>query len=653
MELIKKFIDIKKEDVALAGGKGASLGEMTQIGFSVPPGFVILSSSFERFLTENNLRKKIDLILSTVNNKNVRSVEGASDKIRTLISKATVPADILLVIQKYFDNLDSTYVAVRSSATAEDSASTAWAGQLESYLNIDKKNLVENIKKCWASLFTARAISYRFENNLNKQNISVAVVVQKMVESEKSGVAFSIHPVTQDKNQIIIEAGFGLGEAVVSGQITPDSYVVDKHNFSTSSVVVKNQTKALYKKSGGGNEWKNLKGKGKKQVLSNEEITELAKLISKIEKHYGFSVDIEWAIEKNRLYIVQSRPITTLSLPRQEYRKIMTRPQNLIDCECWDEGERLMLPKKFKDLIFFDPLFIYTQNKAVAIYYNFTDPEQNLQPLIDFLEKNHTWIKREKIDFDNNCQKIREIIKNKLNDYIELNRLIKEIWPMIAVANVLGSTEFFKVSKKLRSLCIIVRNESDDVLHPAINYLTKLVSVLIFDKKFINQILYSEFEKNIIPPRAELKKRNNGWLYHNGKVVYDFERYFQENNIEIVNPSKHFGSIITGDIACKGFATGRVRIVFELSDLRKIKEGDVIVTPMTTPEMVPVLKKVSAIITDEGGITCHASITSRELGVPCIIGTVSATQILNNGDLVEVDASGGVVKILKTRNVKQ
>ncbi|NLC31523.1 MAG: hypothetical protein GX765_05745 [Candidatus Moranbacteria bacterium] len=649
MEFIRKFININKEDVALAGGKGASLGEMTRIGIPVPSGFVILSSSFEKFLTENSLRKKIDLILSGVNNKNIRSIELASEKIRKLILKATFPGDILIEIKKYFDDLGLTFVAVRSSATAEDSASTAWAGQLESYLNTDEKKLFENIKKCWASLFTARAISYRFENNLDKQNISVAVVVQKMVESVKSGVAFSIHPVTQNKNQIIIEAGFGLGEAVVSGQITPDSYVVNKQNFSTSSVVVKNQTKALCRKSSGGNEWKKIKEKGKKQVLSSEEITELAKLISKIEKHYGFAVDIEWAIEKDRLYIIQSRPITTLSLPRQEYRKIMTRPQNLIDCECWDEGERLMLPKKFKDLIFFDPLFIYVQNKAVTIYYNFTDPEQNLQPLIDFLEKNYSWIKREKIDFDNNCQKIREILKNKLNDHIELHKLIKEIWPLIAVANVLGSTEFFKVSKRLRSLCIIVRNESDDVLHPAINYLTKLVSVLIPDKKFINQILYSEFEKNIIPSRAELEKRNNGWLYHKGKIVYDFEKYYQKNNIEIVNPSKHFKNKITGDIACKGFARGRVRVVFELSDLRKIKEGDVIVTPMTTPEMVPVLKKVSAIITDEGGITCHASIISRELKVPCIIGTVSATQILNNGALVEVDASSGVVKILKIK----
>ena len=228
MELLRNFNNISKSDVSLAGGKGASLGEMTKVGISVPNGFVILSNAFEKFLEETDLNVEIETILDSVNHKEMHTVENASEKIKSLILQVEIPKDISAEIQKFFKNLNSKYVAVRSSATAEDSASAAWAGQLESYLNTTEQSLIENVKKCWASLFTPRAIFYRFEKGLHKQKIFVAVVVQKMVDSEKSGIAFSVHPVTQDKNQLIIEAGFGLGEAIVSGQIIPDSYVVEK-----------------------------------------------------------------------------------------------------------------------------------------------------------------------------------------------------------------------------------------------------------------------------------------------------------------------------------------------------------------------------------------------------------------------------------------
>ncbi len=310
---IKLFKDLSKNDVALAGGKGASLGEMTQGGIPVPPGFVILSTSFEKFLEENDLGIEIDSILYSVNHKKIHTVENASEEIRALILQAEIPKNIKLKIKKYFKKLNSKYVAVRSSATTEDSASAAWAGQLESYLNTTEKTLLENVKRCWASLFTPRAIFYRFEKNLHKQKISVAVVVQKMVESEKSGIAFSVHPVTQDRNQLIIEAGFGLGEAIVSGQITPDSYVVEKQPRRIIDKNIQTQTRGLYRAKIGGNEWRDIpKEKGKKQVLSDDDILALSEHILKIERHYGFPVDIEWAFEKSKFYIVQSRPITTL-----------------------------------------------------------------------------------------------------------------------------------------------------------------------------------------------------------------------------------------------------------------------------------------------------------------------------------------------------
>jgi len=325
MELIKTFKEITKSDTAIAGGKGASLGEMTQAGIPVPDGFVILSNAFERFIKETDLNVEIDAVLDEVDIKEVHTAENASEKIQAMILSKEMPEDIKKEILKFYKNLDCKFVAVRSSATSEDSASATWAGQLDSFLNTTKKTLLENVKKCWASLFTPRAIFYRFEKKLNKDKISVAVVVQKMVDSEESGIAFSVHPITQDKNQIIIEAGFGLGEAIASGSITPDSYTIDKQEFKILDINVNEQTNALYKKSKGGNEWKELGEKGKGQVLTEKEIIELSKLIVKIENHYGFPCDIEWAKEKNKFYIVQSRPITMLNLKYKKYKSKNTK----------------------------------------------------------------------------------------------------------------------------------------------------------------------------------------------------------------------------------------------------------------------------------------------------------------------------------------
>ena len=298
-------------DFSLAGGKGASLGEMTQAGIPVPAGFVILSSTFDRFISETKGKADIDAIVTYLDHKDIAAVEKASAKIKALILSKEIPSSLQKEILVAYDKLGSEFVAVRSSATAEDSASAAWAGQLDTFLNTTKKNLLENIKRCWASLFTPRAIFYRFENSLHHTTISVAVVIQKMINSEVSGIAFSVHPVTKDKNQMIIEAGYGLGEAIVSGQITPDSYVLEKNSLKLLNINVSVQSKGLFRSKKGGNEWKVLKDGGK-QKLSKKQIMDLAKLIMKIEKHYGFPVDVEWALEKETFYITQSRPITTL-----------------------------------------------------------------------------------------------------------------------------------------------------------------------------------------------------------------------------------------------------------------------------------------------------------------------------------------------------
>jgi len=313
MEYIKNFHNLDKNSVDEAGGKGASLGEMTQAGINVPPGFVVLSDAFEKFLIDTKLNVEIDAALDTVNHEEIHTIERASEKIHALVVGSEMPEDIGHSIIAAFHQLKGDLVAVRSSATAEDSSEAAWAGQLETFLNTSEETLLDNVKKCWASLFSPRAIFYRFEKGLHDKKISVGVVVQKMIQCEISGIAFSVHPVTQDRNQLIIEASYGLGEAIVSGQITPDSYVVDKEDWHFIDVHLSEQKKMMVKCKDGGTEWKDVPAsKSSKQVLTDEEIVKLSKIVVKIEKHYDFPVDIEWGMLDDELFILQSRPITTL-----------------------------------------------------------------------------------------------------------------------------------------------------------------------------------------------------------------------------------------------------------------------------------------------------------------------------------------------------
>lgn len=310
----KKFAELNKSSANIAGGKGASLGEMMQASIPVPDGFVILSTTFDQFIKDADLIQEIDAILYKVDHREMHTVESASEKIQGLVKNAVIPESISTEIEKQFKNLDAQYVAVRSSATAEDGQDHSWAGQLDSFLNTTEKDLLEKVQHCWASLFTPRAIFYRFEKGLHTTQISVAVVVQKMVNSEISGIAFSVHPVTEDRNQLIIEAGYGLGEAIVSGSITPDSYVVEKEPRKIIDINVATQTEALYRNLAGGNTWKNIhEPKASSQVLTETQILELSDIILNIEKHYGFPCDIEWAYESEKFYVVQSRPITTLN----------------------------------------------------------------------------------------------------------------------------------------------------------------------------------------------------------------------------------------------------------------------------------------------------------------------------------------------------
>jgi len=312
MRFVKDLEKIRAKDILIAGGKGANLGELIKIGMPVPEGFAISAKVFERFLEETDINVEIKAVLEKINMKDIESVEEASEILRNLILEKEMSEDLAKEILKAFDKLSAKFVAVRSSATAEDSKIDSWAGELETYLNTTREKLLENVKKCWASLFTPRAMFYRFQRKLNHKPVFVAVIVQKMVQSEVSGVCFTVHPVTKSKNQMIIEACWGLGEILVSGQITPDSYVIEKKSFKILDVNVQRQEKMIVLAKGGNKMIDIPVTKRKRQKLLKKQIKELAKLCLKIEENFKNPQDIEWALEKGKFYILQTRPITAL-----------------------------------------------------------------------------------------------------------------------------------------------------------------------------------------------------------------------------------------------------------------------------------------------------------------------------------------------------
>ena len=663
----KPFKNLSKTDTDSAGGKGASLGEMTQVGIQIPPGFVLLTNAFDRFLDETDLRQEVQSELDGVEQDKMHTVEHASERIQAMILKAKIPKDITEEIQKAFKKLNVKYVAVRSSATAEDSSTATWAGQLDSFLNTTEENLLENVCKCWASLFTPRAIFYRFEQNLHKQKISVAVVIQKMVESEKSGIAFSVHPVTQDKNQLIIEAGYGLGEAIVSGSITPDGYVVEKKPRRIIDKNINTQKRKLVRAENGGNEWRDmLKEKGEKPVLDGGQIMELTDLILKIEDHYKTPQDVEWAFEKSKFYITQSRPITTLGNKRSkieakiksEYHKVTNRSMVLLDCEIWDQAERIELPKIYDNCVAYDPVFVYKPKKAITVYYNFSDSHQDTSELIDYFsqKKNPFDISRKKFDKESKITS-KLTRSDEAEDFEPLFKSIIKIWPLISISISIGDQDDTKslAKQSLIKKCRKLRLENEDILHVSTEAILDKATYKVPDKykEWVGFLTYKEIQSGVLPTFVELKKRSTGYVYHKG-VLYsgeDIASYAQRKGFLIIEELATRNEVVknglNGTVAYAGKINGYVKIVFENKDINIVSEGDILVTPMTTPNLLPAMKKAVAFVTDEGGITCHASIIAREMGKPCIIGTKIATQVFKDGDLVEVDANKGVVSMLE------
>lgn len=438
MNYVKVFEKLGKEDIPIAGGKGANLGELTNAGIPVPPGFVITSETYNKFITKTGIINQINDMLNGLDINDTLELQKVADDIKNLIITTDIPDDIQRVIIEAYNalclkvDLDEVVVAIRSSATAEDLPDASFAGQQETYLNISGiDDVLENVRKCWASLFEARAIFYREENEFDHSKVLIAVVVQQMVDSEKAGVMFTVDPST-GAEEMLIEGAWGLGEGVVSGIVTPDTCRYDKINDKVKSYLVNTKKTMFTKDSKTGSTIQidvpdDLKDK---KVLEDSDIEQLVTLGRRIQKHYGAPMDTEWGVENGKVYMLQARPITTLDdIPE--------------DTPSLDDEERVIITR--------------------------------------------------------------------------------------------------------------------------------------------------------------------------------------------------------GLGASPGLVSGTVKVIKELDELDKILDGDILVTTMTTPDMVPAMKRANGIVTDEGGVTCHAAIISRELGIPCVSGTGEATSVLKENTKVTIDGKKGIV----------
>ena len=321
--------EIRKEDIISVGGKGASLGEMASLGLPVPRAFVVTAQAFRRFLVEADLEEKIFSSFERLDVEDNEALEKAADHAKQLVMNAKIPAILKEEIKKAYKKMsaEDLIVAVRSSATAEDLPDASFAGQQETYLNIrGVANLLESVQMCWASLYGARAIYYRAKQGFDDHTVNIAVVVQQLVHSEKAGVMFTSHPITGESNTII-EGSWGLGEAVVSGSVSPDKYVFDQRTEKVIDTLISNKKVEIISDGDHGTKLVDVApARQDAQVLSDAEVAKLGMYGKIAENHYGIPQDVEWGIVKGTIYILQSRPITTIGAKKEN--KSMSGPKS-------------------------------------------------------------------------------------------------------------------------------------------------------------------------------------------------------------------------------------------------------------------------------------------------------------------------------------
>ena len=589
------------------GGKANSLLYLASNNILVPKFFIISKDDYIQFLTDNNIYKKIEELFTKKKYK----------KIKDIIMKQDINSGLANKLALELPELNSHLYAIRSSASNEDGKDKSFAGQYDTFLNVRKEDIFLNIKKCFCSLYNDNVISYSDDFDI----YGINVIIQVMIDSDYSGVAFTVDPSSESDNYILIEMTEGLGEKLVSGKVIPNKFFVRKE---TGMIDLKIGELSL------------------DEVIFNRLILE----IEKTEKIYKCPMDIEYAIKDRKIYILQARPITARTILPKSFSLTLTRQKSLIDIELYYKGEYFGIKNITKNLYYFKPLFVYNNvDNNVSIYYNNTDLEELPNPMYYLLDiyfdktlKYYRKIKKD-IEYLNNT------INNKLEiDYRTYIDKIIEIYPFTSLGQLAG--HFNDTSKRVKDLLIEFREKYDYIIYKAVDYLVFKFKAILPDnyKEYIDFLLIDEIINSKLPSIESLENRKLGYIYYNNSlyVTTDYDKFFGDNNINIEEASN---SLLNGTFAYSSNTniTGRVCVILSDKDFNNFKRGDIIVTPMTSPKFLSLIKESKAIITDEGGTLSHAAIISRELKIPCLVGCTNATKNLSTGNMIEINKRGEII----------
>lgn len=603
------------------GGKGYSLLKMKLNGFKVPDFFIVSTKCFDAMMKDDKIRN------------NIKELYKKNDfvKIKEIIKSQTFSKTFSKKLQESFDLLNTKKVSVRSSGTFEDSSDKSCAGQFETFLNVERKDLEQRVKDCIASFFSANLKSY-MENEVITG--SIAVVVQKMINSEYSGVCFSTDYVEQNSNYCIIEVTRGLGDSLVSGIVTPSKYFVRKRPQYIDFIIGKN-------------------------LKIDPFILKIASQAKKIEKLYGVPMDIEYAIEKGKLYILQARPIVSTFKQIVPFGYIMSRPRPLFMLEIVQKQEYEGIKKLFNNLYWLKPLHIFKDGHYEE-YGNLYSLEENPFCMVKRIYDTDIISKNKIEEAYKACQTVEKMVQGQQKFNIDLFvKSFQTFGALNTVCNFLEHTTAtcdinIKIPKKKLNEIIKYREYFDNVKYDADDFIENEAKKYISHnlQKYIYFMTLDEVFKGKKVNVKSLEKRLQGFLFFD-KKLYEYSKLSQfckENNIKI-NFKKD--QIITGidtikgNVAFPGEVVGKAKIVYSVEDLKKVKKGDIIVSPMTVPTFIDAMKIAGAFVTDEGGTVCHAALIARELKKPCVVGTKNATVVLKDDMKICVDATNGIIKILK------
>lgn len=604
--------EIEKYDNArrLVGGKAFSLFKLCRLQISVPQFFVVSVDAFEKFLSLNGIKDVVERLAG----------KQEYGKISECIMNHEIPGCIWKEIEREFRKRGMEKVSVRSSALVEDGRKKSFAGQFDSFLSIKVSELEKTIRRCWSSYYNLNAVEYMgldFE-----PQPQMAVIVQEMIDADISGIGFSRAPIAGYEKYVLVEAAYGVGESIVSGIITPNQYFYLPSNHE-------------------------IRNCASQQILSNDDVVNLGIQICAIRDAYSIEIDAEWCIKNKKIYFLQARPITAIEKREKPYNKVLTRPLPFLRMQLLAKGEYKGILWLTDQQYYFNPLFL-CKNGEVSVYYNNISQKENPINIYRYLCGEIEEVRKKYKEAIRCCSRLRAVMSGKVEFvYKEFISDLIKIYPFNSLGNLAGNFPKFLVGN-VYDVFEEFRMEYEEILTEAEFFLIR-IACNRFNKDKINLYSLPELFENKKVDEKELNRRSEGYLFFNEQIIIDEENainnYLIENNI-VLSKEEDTGSIeLVGASAYGGVASGKVTKISGEQDFYKMEDGNILVASMTVPKYLPVMKKAAAVITDEGGVLCHAAIIAREFQIPTIIGTKYATKVLKDGDRVTVDADSGKVKV--------